>query len=185
MKTTSGFFLSLLGVIAGGAPLSAQAALVQHEADGAKAPAVVQPAAKPGSRGFKPLPQKKNGSGVRVNYRLDGTPQVGKPLAITLQFDGLSHPDGGAAEFSADRELTMQAAPKTLRLAPQRAASQQIIVTPRSEGLFYVNVFTEQGGRKSAASIPVQVGKSAANLKSLGPVSTDAKGEKVISMPSQ
>jgi hypothetical protein len=139
--------------------------------------------AKP--KAFKTLPQKKSGSGVRVQYQLDSTPQVGKPLVITLQFNKVVDAKGAKSELSADSALLMQNNVKSIGLIAKQTTAHQLIVTPQAEGLFYVNVFTEQDGRKSAAAIPVQVGAGTPIMKTIGTLKTDSNGEKVISMPAQ
>lgn len=154
-------------------------------AAGAEKPSAAQQPALTKHTAWTRLPQKPNGSGVRVAYRLEGTPQVGKPLTITLQFNHVTHAGGAAASFTADSGLTLQTPDSLARLAQKQTTQQQVVVTPQAEGLFYVNVFTEQGGRKSAASIPVQVGTKRPVMKPLGPVTTDASGERVINMPAK
>jgi hypothetical protein len=171
-----------LGLLAIAAAPSANAAPTNDSNTSPKARSAVH-ASK--AKSFKTLPQKKNGSGVQVAYRLEGTPTVGKPLTITLQFDRVSDAEGGAVDFTTDSELVMNSSITKKTLTAKRSTSQQIIVTPQNEGLFYVNVFTEQAGRKSAAAIPVQVGKTVAVMKTLGKVTTDANGERIISMPAQ
>ncbi|MBU6436387.1 MAG: hypothetical protein KGQ77_02585 [Betaproteobacteria bacterium] len=135
---------------------------------------------------YRTLPQKKNGSGVQVGYRLEGTPAVGQPLTISLQFHRVVASGGAAVRFTTDAGLQLAPwATQPLPLRTGQSNAQQIVVTPQSEGLHYVNVFTEQAGRSSAAAIAVQVGNKAPTMKSLGPVTTDATGEKIISMPAK
>jgi hypothetical protein len=137
------------------------------------------------TRAFIILPQKKNGSGMQVAYRLESKPMKGQALTISLRFDHVNHPDGGSVDFSTDKELEIRSPAIRQVISAKRTALHQLVVTPQAEGLFYVNVFTEQAGRKSAAAIPVRVGQSSVVLNTLGPISADHRGEKVIAIPAE
>lgn len=103
-------------------------------------------------------PQKSNGAGVSIRYRVEGTPRVGQPSIIRLEFGGVSELGGASARFTSDDELELDAAsPSELNLPPGNSAAM-LRVTPRAAGRFYVNVFTSQRGARSAISVPVQVG---------------------------
>ncbi|MEJ8845715.1 hypothetical protein [Variovorax rhizosphaerae] len=128
--------------------------------------------------------KKKNGSGVDVQYSVDGSVGVGQAATVEIQFDGITDPAGGSARFSADAGLTLAGA-GDLQLPPGQTTTVTLRATPGSEGIAYVNVFTTQNGLSSAISIPVQVGASAPKLRSAGELQKQPTGEAVISMPAR
>jgi hypothetical protein len=139
------------------------------------------------AKGWITAPSKKGGSGVVVRYRIDGTPAVGKPLAITLSLSGVNSEEGAQVSFAM--EGTGLAMDKQ-RATPQKLASYQattmpMSVTPQAEGTFYLTVVTEQNGRSSVTMIPVRVGHGKVALKPMGEVVTTPGGEKIISMPAK
>jgi hypothetical protein len=144
--------------------------------------------AKPG---YVRVPAKKTGSGVSLQYKLLSVPKVGEPLRISVIFDGVTSAKGANADMKADRELEMATpfSAKTLAKGSSKQAqasnTHEITVTPQAEGLFFVNVFTEQEGRTGASAIAIRVGDKPLNLPTVGTLKTDANGEKVISMPAQ
>ncbi len=141
--------------------------------------------------GYTRVASKKTSSGVAFQYKLLSVPKVGEPLRISVIFEGATSPNGANAEMKADRELTMAApfAGKALAKGNSKQAqasnTHEITVTPQAEGLFFINVFTEQNGRSGAAAIAVRVGDKPLNLPTVGTLKTEANGEKVISMPAQ
>lgn len=118
-------------------------------------------------------PLKANGSGVDVQFRIDGTSRVGEPLRIMLGFAGTATQSGASVRFEADSGLLL---PESYRQAipvsgDGAALPQMVMVTPTAEGLSYLHVFTTQNGVTSVSSIPVQTGttgvrKPDANLRS-------------------
>jgi hypothetical protein len=144
--------------------------------------------AKPG---YTRVAAKKASSGIAFQYKLLSVPKVGEPLRISVIFDGATSPNGASAEMKADQALTMTIpfAAKTLAKGNTKQAqasnTHEITVTPQAEGLFFVNVFTEQEGRTGASAIAIRVGDKPLNLPTVGTLKTDANGEKVISMPAQ
>lgn len=118
-------------------------------------------------------PLKANGSGVDVQFRIDGTSRVGEPLRIMLGFAGTAAQSGASVRFEADSGLLL---PESYRQAVPvsgdgAALPQTVMVTPTAEGLSYLHVFTTQNGVTSVSSIPVQTGttgvrKPDANLRS-------------------
>jgi hypothetical protein len=142
--------------------------------------------AKP-AKGWITAPAKKGGSGVVVRYRIDGTPAVGKPLAISLSFSGVRSEEGAQVSFGTEGAGLMM---DKQRAAPQKLASYQattmpMSVTPQAEGTSYITVVTEQNGRSSVTMIPVRVGHGKVALKPMGEVVTTPEGEKIISMPAK
>lgn len=144
--------------------------------------------AKPG---YTRVAAKKTSSGVSLQYKLLSVPKVGEPLRISVIFDGVTAAKGANADMKADRELEMVTpfSAKTLAKGSSKQAqasnTHEITVTPQAEGLFFVNVFTEQEGRTGASAIAIRVGDKPLNLPTVGTLKTDANGEKVISMPAQ
>jgi hypothetical protein len=139
-------------------------------------------AQKPGT--WMRAPQKKGGSGVSVRWRLAATPKVGEPVTLTIELGGLRSPQGASAEIVGDNvtlarpsgRLAFKAGP------PQR---QQVSFTPTAEGVYFINVFTEQNGRQGAVSLPVRVGKGGVKLEKPGTPTTLPNGEKAVIMPSR
>ena len=64
------------------------------------------------------------------------------------------------------------------------SSSTQVSVTPTAEGVYFISVFTEQAGRVSAVSLPVQVGKAGVKLEKPGQTTTLPNGERAVIMPS-
>jgi len=127
-------------------------------------------------------PQKPGSSGVKLQYRLEGTPQVGRATPIVLQFEGVTDADGAAVRLSADSGLTLQGG-STLTLPAGKRTTATVVVVSEAEGLAYLNVFISQGGASSAVSVPVQTGAVAPALKSTGEMKSTPGGESIITMP--
>lgn len=126
--------------------------------------------------------KKPNGSGIDVQYAVDGSPQIGRNTAVTLRFDGVTDPAGGSVRFSADGGLVLTGA--TSVPLPAGATTTVVVqAAPSGEGIAYLNVFTTQNGVTSATSVPIRVGKSDPTLRSNGEVRKTPAGEAVISMP--
>ena len=126
--------------------------------------------------------KKPNGSGVDVQYTVDGSPQVGRNTTVTIRFDGVVDPAGAGVRLSADPGLTLSGS-ADLRLPAGEATTITVQVAPGAEGISYLNVFTTQNGLTSATSIPVRVGKVAPTMRSSGDLKKTPAGEPVISMP--
>lgn len=129
-------------------------------------------------------PRKANGSGIEVQFRIDGTPRLGEALPITLSFVGVVDPSAATVRFTADPGLSLPAAflSKLPLAAGEPIATLTVPVTPTAEGLAYLNIFTTQGGATSANSVPVQVGKVAA-AKPSGELKSTPTGEKILIVP--
>lgn len=128
--------------------------------------------------------QKSNGSGIGVRFAVNGTPQVGRNVAITLRFDNVRDAEGASVSLTADPGLTLAGA-GVQRLPAGETTTLTVQVTPGGEGLAYLNVFTTQNGATSATSIPIQVGKSALTMRSSGKLQKTPAGEAVISLPAR
>ncbi|MFZ3120485.1 MAG: hypothetical protein WA159_19445 [Variovorax sp.] len=134
---------------------------------------------------MKPVaPRKANGSGIEVQFRIDGTPRLGEALPITLSFVGITDPAGATVRFTADAGLSLPAAylSKLPLSMGQTAPTLTVPVTPMAEGLAYLNVFTTQGGKTSANSVPVQVGKATAS-KPGGELKSTPSGDRILIVP--
>ena len=127
-------------------------------------------------------PQKPGSSGVRLQYRLDATPQVGRATPVVLQFDDVTEAEGATVRLSTDRGLTLQGN-STLTLPPGKRTTATVVVVSEAEGLAYLNVFITQGGASSAISIPVKTGTAAPALKSTGEIKPTPDGDRIITMP--
>ncbi|RIX75541.1 hypothetical protein [Acidovorax cavernicola] len=128
--------------------------------------------------------RKPNDSGVKLQYRLDGTPQAGKPTVVVLQFDGVSDPAGASVTLSVDAGLTLSGS-ASFSLSPGQRSDASVTVVSRGDGLAYLNVFIKQGGRTSAISIPIQTGTAAPAMKAGGEVKSLPDGENIISQPAK
>ncbi|VTU15912.1 hypothetical protein H6CHR_00388 [Variovorax sp. PBL-H6] len=142
--------------------------------------------AKPGhaaSAGMTAAPVKPGGSGIGVQYRIDGTPQPGSPVPVVLNFDGVSDPAGGTVKLAADGGLAIagSAGPHTLPAGQASALTVQVV--PDAGGTGYLHVFTTQNGATSATSIAVQVGKAPSAMPASSGLKQAPDGDKIISMP--
>lgn len=164
----SSLLIVLLG-LAGVLPACAQA---DAPVTGAKSPAMTRAVKKP------------NGAGIDVQYAVDGTPEIGRATTVTLRFDGITDPAGGSVRFSADAGLTLAGA-AAAALPAGTATAVTVQVTPASDGIAYLNVFTTQHGVTSATSVPIGVGKAVPALRSSGELKKTPAGEPVISMPAR
>jgi hypothetical protein len=135
-----------------------------------------------GAPPMKSAPMKSNGSGVAVQYRVDGTPEVGATVRVVLSFDGITDPAGAALRLTTEGGLAMGATPAAVTLPAGQATTITVEVVPSAQGIGYLHVFTTQNGATSATSIPVQVGKAPTSLPAAGELKQDAAGEKIRSM---
>jgi hypothetical protein len=151
---------------------------------------------EPGTRSAKPrhpavqhrsaamtmAPQKSGSSGVKLQYRLESAPQLGRATAVILQFDGVTAADGATVRLVADRGLALQGS-SALSLPAGKRSTATVAVVSEAEGLAYLNVFITQDGASSAVSIPIQTGSAAPTLKSTGEMKTTPEGDSIITMP--
>lgn len=164
--------LALLA-LAAGAPLAASAG------------GAAKPAASPDD-GFTAPAQKPNGSGVRMRYKVQGTPAVGQPTRIEIVLGRVRDPAGATLQMTADAGLRLDASGVPASISPGEATRISVTVTPTQEGLAYLNVFTTQRGATSSTSIPIQTGAAgaAASTKgSAGKLKDAPDGDKILSMP--
>jgi len=160
------------------AALSAPAA-----ADGEPASrAARHPASQRHAAPMTTAPQKPGGAGVKLEYRLDATPQLGQATPVVLQFDGVTDADGATVRLSADKGLALQGS-STLALPAGKRTTATVVVVSEAEGLAYLNVFIRQGGASSVVSVPIQTGTAAPALKSSGEMKSTPGGDSIITMP--
>ncbi|MDQ7998229.1 MAG: hypothetical protein AAGC76_20495 [Luteibacter sp.] len=127
--------------------------------------------------------RKPNDAGVTIQYSVSGVAQIGRPVSVNLQFDGVTDPAGATVRLSADAGLTLSTA--ALALPAGQRTSATVTVTSDREGLAYLNVFVTQHGAMSIVAIPVQTGSSAPALKGAGELKSSSEGEKIISSPAK
>ncbi|SDC88761.1 hypothetical protein SAMN05444679_1064 [Variovorax sp. CF079] len=128
-------------------------------------------------------PAKSNGSGVSVQYRVDGTPQAGSAVSVVLSFDGITDPAGASVRLTAEGGLSLVGAGGTQALPAGQATTLTVQVVPGAEGVGYLHVFTTQRGATSATSVPVQVGKAASAMPASDTLKQTPDGDKIRSMP--
>lgn len=136
----------------------------------------------PRNQGMKVAPQKPNGSGIVVRYRLEATPLAGQSLPVALALERVVGANA-SVRFEADAGLRLAGGADPRELMAGRAAAMTVDVVPGGEGTSYLHVFTTQDGITSVASIPVSVGKGEAALPAVGELKPSADGDKIISMP--
>ena len=129
-------------------------------------------------------PMKSNGSGVGMQYRVDGTAQVGRAIPVALLFDSVTDPDGATVRLSADAGLTIQGE-TALTLPAGKSTAATVSVVSEREGLAYLNVFITQNGAMSAVSVPVQTGTTRPVMKPSGDLKQTPDGETLITMPAK
>ncbi|MDM0026777.1 hypothetical protein [Variovorax saccharolyticus] len=127
-------------------------------------------------------PMKGSGAGVGVQYRVDGTPEVGRPVSVLLSFDGITDPAGASVRLSTQGGLSLVGTESTRSLPTAQTSTWTVQVVPAADGLGYLNVFTTQGGATSATSVPVPVGKPSAALPASQDLKRSADGEKILPM---
>jgi len=138
-------------------------------------------AAGPAGKAMTTAPMKSNGSGVQVQYRVDGTPEAGRPVPVVLGFDGIAAA-GATVRLATEGGLTLTGAETTRSLPAGQATTWTVEVMPGAAGIGYLNVFTTQGGATSATSIPVSVGKPSATMPASGALKQSTDGEKILPM---
>jgi hypothetical protein len=127
-------------------------------------------------------PQKVNGSGVTVQYRVDPRPQAGHAASILLSFDGVTDPAGATVQLRSDPGLSLGAA-ASRTLPAGEVSTWTVEVVPTGQGIEYLHVFTTQNGTTSSTSIPVQVGKTPSSMPSIGELKPGSGVDKILSMP--
>lgn len=135
------------------------------------------------AEGFVMTHAKKPGSGVSLAYKVSPT-AVGAPVMLTLRFSGVSAPAGARVSIAADPGLAVQGE-RGLTLAAGAAQEMRLQVSAAADGVYFVNVTTEQAGRAHVTSVPVTVGKGTVKLNKQGALKPAADGEPVVSLPAR
>ena len=170
-----------LVALVGAAVLAAPAGFAQPAGQGTARQ--VERMAAPDAEGFVMTHAKKPGSGVSLAYKV-APAAVGAPVTLTLRFSGVSAPAGARVSIVADPGLAVQG-DRGLTLAAGAAQELQLQVSAAADGVYFVNVTTEQAGRAHVTSVPVTVGKGALKLNKQGTVKPAAGGEPVVSLPAR
>lgn len=130
--------------------------------------------------------RKHNGSGVTVSYNVPKVLSAGQTATVQIRLSNVTKNDASVKVTPpASVTMTGDASVLTGKALPLGSTTLTLQVTPSADGLEYLNVFTTQGGRTTAQSIPLQVGSAKAEVKNKNKVETTPEGEKVISMPAK
>jgi hypothetical protein len=135
-------------------------------------------------------------SPVQITYRVIGTPIVGSPVALDLQFTSSLGDAPYKVTFRVNDPTAMQmpeGQSETISIAPSsnnESVARQVTVVPLREGRLYLNVAavveTESGSMQSVVAIPIQVGPAAPRqLLENGEVTTDDKGDLIRTLPAK
>ena len=135
-------------------------------------------------------------SPVEILYRVIGTPIVGSPVALDMQFRSTLGTVPYTVTFRVNDPTAMQM-PETqsasMSISPSsknESVARQITVVPLREGRLYLNVAavveTESGSMQSVIAVPIQVGPAAPRqLLENGTVTTNDKGELIRTLPAK
>lgn len=134
-------------------------------------------------------------SPVEINYRIIGTPIVGQPVALDLQFESSFGATPYQVTYRVNDETALQmpeAQSRVVSISPSsedETVAQQVTVVPLREGRLYLNVAavieTENGSMRTVIAVPIQVGADAAReVVENGEVSTDDKGNLIRTLPA-
>jgi hypothetical protein len=126
----------------------------------------------------------KPGSGVTVTHKIDGSPQAGRAFSITLSFNGVSDPQGATVRVSSEGALQVSG-DTSATLAAGSQASMKLGALANADGVYFLNVFTQQGTLSGASSIPIKVGAGQLSTEKHGQIKQAPGAERVISLPSK
>jgi len=132
--------------------------------------------------GFTTAVAGKPGSGVTVRYRVEGTPTANAPITVSLQLAGVRAADAKVSVNASEGAVVDST--RAIALSPGATHNLQVRVTPSADGYYYLHVRTEQGGRSTVTSVPIQVGKTGPKLAKEGTLKTMPTGERVVSLPA-
>ena len=135
-------------------------------------------------------------SPVQITYRVIGTPIVGSPVALDLQFKSALGTTPYKVSYRVNDPTAMQmpeAQSASMSIAPSssdEAVSRQVTVVPLREGRLYLNVAavveTESGSMQTVIAIPIQVGAAAPRqILENGELTTDENGELIRTLPAR
>ncbi|MGI9222125.1 MAG: hypothetical protein ACR2QS_13935 [Woeseiaceae bacterium] len=134
-------------------------------------------------------------SPVEITYRVIGTPIVGSPVALDLQFKSALGDTPYRVEYRVNDATALQlpeGQSNSVSISPTSAnevVAQQVTVIPLREGRLYLNVAavvaTEEGTMQTVTAVPIQVGAAAPRQASEnGRVITDEQGNRIRSLPA-
>lgn len=130
----------------------------------------------------------KPGAPVRLSHRLDGTPTTGVPLTLVLHFASDVRGEVLRLQYGAEPGLLLNSQPsQRFELDGSTVPEARLSLTPERDGLYYVRVLAELGGRTRAFAVPIAVGKvdMKARLKPQGQLLTTPEGRTLISLPAE
>ena len=144
--------------------------------------------------GAESVATSKPSGPVVISYRIIGSPIVGQPVAIELEFASTIGPQPMDISYRVNDATALQL-PETqlarVSMAPfddDERGSQQVTVVPLREGRLYLNVAAsiqgENGSVSSVTAIPIQVGGAVRETQFNGELTLDENGESVISLPA-
>jgi hypothetical protein len=151
-------------------------------ADAPRPASALTPGTSAQDRRMTLAPQKPNGSGIVVRYRVEATPQTGKTVPVALSLERVTGSDA-SVRFQSGSGLLLDADRFPRSLEAGRSAALTVNVVPDRVGLSYLHVFTTQDGITSVASIPVQVGKGDQTLPAVGQLKSTPDGDTVLTIP--
>ena len=133
---------------------------------------------------------------VTISYRIIGTPIVGQPVSLDLQFESSFGNQPFKVSYRVNDPTAMQlpeSQSSTVSISPSDSdgrSAQQVTVIQLREGRLYLNVAaafeTESGSVSSVTAIPIQVGPAAPRvILENGTVATDENGELIRTMPAK
>ena len=133
---------------------------------------------------------------VTISYRVIGTPIVGQPVSLDLQFESSFGNQPFSVSYRVNDPTAMQlpeSQSMTVSISPsdnEGRGAQQVTVIPLREGRLYLNVSaafeTESGAVSTVTAIPIQVGPAAPLvILENGTVTTDENGELILTMPAK
>lgn len=134
-------------------------------------------------------------SPVEITYRVIGTPIVGSPVALDLQFKSALGEVPYRVNYRVNDATALQlpeSQADTVSISPSSAnevVAQQVTVIPLREGRLYLNVAavveTEGGSMQTVTAIPIQVGAAAPRQPTEdGRVVRDEDGNLIRTLPA-
>jgi hypothetical protein len=139
--------------------------------------------------GWAVAPAKAGGSGITLRYRVPQALAPGEAALVRLELSNVTAAGAELELRAGDPAVQLlvdgqpPAGPITLVPGAVRALDVQVRAP---DGLHFLNVFTRQGGRSSAASVPLRVGSGQARVRAQGTeVKTTPGGEKIIPLPGR
>ena len=135
-------------------------------------------------------------SPVQITYRVIGTPIVGSPVALDLQFKSTLGTTPYKVTYRVNDPTAMQmpeSQSASVSISPSsdnELVARQVTVVPLREGRLYLNVAavveTESGSMQTVIAVPIQVGPAAPRqIIENGVVTTDADGELIRTLPAK